>query len=136
MSDKSGLSESFLGSSPPSGGGWQGHGGVMIKEEMDGDDHGGHGMHGGHPRSRGEKEKGTFWPQRPTKADPSLMAAGVKANTVLTNLQRGNIPTMQTIIVEPTVASVHQRAGQVLFQCLLLLTRKPLQRSLSIKCTG
>ncbi len=53
-----------------------------------------------------------FWPERPTKADPSLVAAGVKANTVLTNLQRGNIPTMQTIVMEPVIASLHQRAGQ------------------------
>ena len=49
---------------------------------------------------------GTFWPERPQKIE------SVKANTVLTNLQRGNIPTMQTIVVEPVVASLHQRAGQ------------------------
>ena len=39
--------------------------------------------------------------------------AGVRASTVLTNLQRGNIPTMQTTVIEPvTVAGPHQRAGQ------------------------
>ena len=75
-----------------------------IKEESTGEEYG----------RRGEKEKPatTFWPERPTKADPSLAAAGVKANTVLTNLQRGNIPTMQTIVMEPAVTSLHQRAGQ------------------------
>ncbi len=58
-----------------------------------------------------QQQKGAFWPERPTKADPSLAAAGVKANTVLTNLQRGNIPTMQTIVLEPVVVTLHQRAG-------------------------
>ena len=55
-------------------------------------------------------QPGTFWPERPTKVDPTL--TGVKANTVLTNLQRGNIPTMQTIVMEPVVQTLHQRAGQ------------------------
>ena len=37
----------------------------------------------------------------------------MRASTVLTNLQRGNIPTMQTTVIEPvTVAGPHQRAGQ------------------------
>ena len=38
---------------------------------------------------------------------------GVKASTVLTNLQRGNIPTIMQTVVEPVVvAGPHQRAGQ------------------------
>ena len=61
--------------------------------------------------SKGGGGSGRFWPERP-KADPALVAAGVKANTVLTNLQRGNIPTMQTVVPEPTVATTHQKAGQ------------------------
>ena len=56
---------------------------------------------------KGEKEKGTFWPEKP-KVD----AAAVKASTVLTNLQRGNIPTIQQTRVEPVLQSLHQRAGQ------------------------
>merc|ERR1719412_3567017 len=57
--------------------------------------------------AKGEKEKGTFWPEKP-KVD----AAAVKASTVLTNLQRGNIPTIQQTRVEPVLQSLHQRAGQ------------------------
>jgi len=76
---------------------------------------GGGGMPGtsgglqGHPGLiKTEKEKGTFWPAKP-KVDA---AAPVKASTVLTNLQRGNIPTILQTVVEPVVQSVHQRAGQ------------------------
>ncbi|TRY62619.1 hypothetical protein TCAL_00416 [Tigriopus californicus] len=61
---------------------------------------------------KSEKERAAFWPERPMKSDASLTTAGVKANTVLTNLQRGNIPTMQTFVVEPVVQTLHQRAGQ------------------------
>ena len=56
---------------------------------------------------KAEKEKGTFWPEKP-KVD----AAAVKASTVLTNLQRGNIPTILRTLVEPVVQTIHQRAGQ------------------------
>ncbi len=80
---------------------------VQVKEEVEMGE-GGVGIRGG---DQGQP-KVAFWPERPTKADPSLAAAGVKANTVLTNLQRGNIPTMQTIVMEPVIASLHQRAGQ------------------------
>ena len=62
---------------------------------------------GGIGSIKGEKEKGTFWPEKP-KVD----AAAVKASTVLTNLQRGNIPTIQQTRVEPVLVSLHQRAGQ------------------------
>lgn len=63
--------------------------------------------------SKGEKEKGTFWPEKP-KTDPVAgVSGGVKASTVLTNLQRGNIPTIMQTVVEPVVvAGPHQRAGQ------------------------
>ena len=74
-----------------------------IKEEcMDSTDG---SLIGGPPGS--VKEKGTFWPEKP-KVD----AAAVKASTVLTNLQRGNIPTILQTVVEPVVQSVHQKAGQ------------------------
>ena len=56
---------------------------------------------------KGEKEKGTFWPEK-----PNVDAATVKASTILTNLQRGNIPTIQQTRVEPVLQSLHQRAGQ------------------------
>ena len=56
--------------------------------------------------------KQQFWPERP-KADPAAAGqSGVKASTVLTNLQRGNIPTMQTTVIEHVRSSPHQRAGQ------------------------
>jgi len=83
----------------------------QIKEEVVGAD-GQHLGEAGKQQRMSVDGKGTFWPERPHKADPALAAAGVKANTVLTNLQRGNIPTMQTIVMEPVVASLHQRAGQ------------------------
>ena len=69
------------------------------------DEHANYGLMGGF--GKGEKEKGTFWPEKP-KVD----AAAVKASTVLTNLQRGNIPTIQQTRVEPVLLSLHQRAGQ------------------------
>ena len=65
------------------------------------------GGYGGPGSIKGEKEKGTFWPEKP-KVD----AAVAKASTVLTNLQRGNIPTIQQTRVEPVLISLHQRAGQ------------------------
>lgn len=54
--------------------------------------------------SRGfpKHEKGTFWPEKP-KNDPALSGGAVKASTVLTNLQRGNIPTIMQTVVEPVV---------------------------------
>ena len=60
--------------------------------------------------SSGSTPTKRFWPSR----DPVQLATkGVRASTVLTNLQRGNIPTMQTTVIEPvTVAGPHQRAGQ------------------------
>ena len=59
-----------------------------------------------------EKEKGTFWPEKP-KIEHPTGGGGVKASTVLTNLQRGNIPTIMQTVVEPVfVAGPHQRAGQ------------------------
>ena len=77
-----------------------------IKEEYIPTDEQG-GSYGGMGMIKGEKEKGTFWPEKP-KVD----AAAVKASTVLTNLQRGNIPTIQQTRVEPVLQSLHQRAGQ------------------------
>ena len=63
--------------------------------------------------SRHEKEKGTFWPEKPRIEHLPGTAGGVKASTVLTNLQRGNIPTIMQTVVEPVVvAGPHQRAGQ------------------------
>jgi hypothetical protein len=62
---------------------------------------------------RGEKEKGAFWPEKPKIEHAPGSAGGVKASTVLTNLQRGNIPTILQTVVEPVVVSgPHQRAGQ------------------------
>lgn len=56
-------------------------------------------------------ERGTFWPEKP-KVE-TVPGGGVKASTVLTNLQRGNIPTIMQTVVEPVVvAGPHQRAGQ------------------------
>ena len=73
-------------------------GGVQIKEEAP-----------DQTDSSGSTPTKRFWPSR----DPSQSRAGVRASTVLTNLQRGNIPTMQTTVIEPvTVAGPHQRAGQ------------------------
>ena len=77
-----------------------------IKEECIPYDEQG-GGYGGPGSIKGEKEKGTFWPEKP-KVD----AAVAKASTVLTNLQRGNIPTIQQTRVEPVLISLHQRAGQ------------------------
>jgi hypothetical protein len=59
-------------------------------------------------RERGRHEKGTFWPEKP-KSDPVLSGA-VKASTVLTNLQRGNIPTIMQTVVEPVIM-VRKRLG-------------------------
>jgi len=59
-------------------------------------------------------DKGTFWPEKP-RVDhiPGRGAAEIKASTVLTNLQRGNIPTIMQTVVEPViVAGPHQKAGQ------------------------
>jgi hypothetical protein len=51
---------------------------------------------------RGSKhDKGTFWPEKP-KTDPTF-SGNVKASTVLTNLQRGNIPTIMQTVVEPVI---------------------------------
>lgn len=63
--------------------------------------------------SRHDREmRGTFWPEKPRIETPGT-AGGVKASTVLTNLQRGNIPTIMQTVVEPVVvAGPHQRAGQ------------------------
>ena len=59
-----------------------------------------------------DREKGAFWPEKP-KTDNVQGQGGVKASTVLTNLQRGNIPTIMQTVVEPVVvAGPHQRAGQ------------------------
>ena len=67
-----------------------------------------HNMH----MMRGERDKGTFWPEKP-KVEHPVGGGGVKASTVLTNLQRGNIPTIMQTVVEPVfVAGPHQRAGQ------------------------
>lgn len=60
---------------------------------------------------RGSKhEKGTFWPEKP-KSDPTF-SGNVKASTVLTNLQRGNIPTIMQTVVEPVIMTMHQKSGQ------------------------
>ena len=59
-------------------------------------------------------DKGTFWPEKP-RVDhiPGRGAAEIKASTVLTILQRGNIPTIMQTVVEPViVAGPHQKAGQ------------------------
>ena len=71
-----------------------------IKEEipemlMDPSDRGHSSRH-----DRGDM-KGTFWPEKP-RVD-NLPGTGVKASTVLTNLQRGNIPTIMQTVVEPVV---------------------------------
>ena len=53
----------------------------------------------------------------------------MKANTVLTNLQRGNIPTMQTIVVDPVETTIHQRQGKLYYKnlkvefCCLVLSQ-------------
>ena len=71
-----------------------------------------HNIHGMMMRG-GERDKGTFWPEKPKPDNNVIGAAGVKASTVLTNLQRGNIPTIMQTVVEPVfVAGPHQRAGQ------------------------
>ncbi|XP_040573508.1 uncharacterized protein [Lepeophtheirus salmonis] len=54
-----------------------------------------------HPPPKPKK----FWPEKPSTEK-------IKANTVLTNLQRGNIPTMQTIVEPESIRNLHQRAGQ------------------------
>lgn len=65
----------------------------------------------GHSSRHDRDMKGTFWPEKPRVEH--LPGAGVKASTVLTNLQRGNIPTIMQTVVEPVVvAGPHQRAGQ------------------------
>jgi len=46
----------------------------------------------------------TFWPSHPS------VAPGAKASTILTNLQRGNVPTQNISIVRNV--DVYQRAGQ------------------------
>ena len=61
------------------------------------------GSHGKDP-----KNSGTFWP----KLQPKTEDKAVKASTVLTNLQRGNIPTILQTKVEEVDQSIHQRAGQ------------------------
>ena len=45
-----------------------------------------------------------FWPSQPS------VAPGAKASTILTNLQRGNVPTQNISIVRNV--DVYQRAGQ------------------------
>ena len=71
--------------------------------------------------SRGfpKHEKGTFWPEKP-KNDPALTGGAVKASTVLTNLQRGNIPTIMQTVVEPVVLVSGNRALK--FLCLPLFS--------------
>lgn len=74
-----------------------------IKEELD-------DSMDGIPRNLrgGHHDKGAFWPEK-----PRIDHSAVKASTVLTNLQRGNIPTLMQTVVEPVVvAGPHQRAGQ------------------------
>lgn len=68
----------------------------------------------GQSLSRSDRERGTFWPEKPKLESASGSGSGgVKASTVLTNLQRGNIPTIMQTVVEPVVvAGPHQRAGQ------------------------
>ena len=86
-----------------------------IKEEkcdsMDGMDM---TWHEGSSQGRHDsKDKTKFWPEKPRLDHLPGTAAGVKASTVLTNLQRGNIPTIMQTVVEPVVvAGPHQRAGQ------------------------
>lgn len=64
-------------------------------------------------QARGDRDKGTFWPEKPRIDHLPGTSGGVKASTVLTNLQRGNIPTILQTVVEPVVvAGPHQRAGQ------------------------
>ena len=71
-----------------------------IKEEIVTEDE--YGEHkSGMVRLGSRHDKGTFWPEKP-KSDPALTGA-VKASTVLTNLQRGNIPTIMQTVVEPVV---------------------------------
>jgi len=90
-----------------------------IKEEMpenmtiDSLEMMGHGSH--HMLRHGiDRDKGgTFWPEKPRADHNQGTGGGVKASTVLTNLQRGNIPTIMQTVVEPVVvAGPHQRAGQ------------------------
>ena len=47
---------------------------------------------------------GAFWPAQPS------VAPGAKASTILTNLQRGNVPTQNISIVRNV--DVYQRSGQ------------------------
>lgn len=104
---------------PPSSSIYLGEGLDTIKEEacenmaIDPNAMSGVMLHPGHMHGmRGEKEKGTFWPEKP-KIEHPAGCGGVKASTVLTNLQRGNIPTIMQTVVEPVfVAGPHQRAGQ------------------------
>jgi hypothetical protein len=73
-----------------------------IKEEIvSEDDYSEYKLNMGLGRAGSRHEKGTFWPEKP-KNDPGLSCA-VKASTVLTNLQRGNIPTIMQTAVEPVV---------------------------------
>lgn len=89
-----------------------------IKEEMsdsmDGLDSSGMMLHHQNSASsRHDKDKGAFWPEKPRIDHIPGTGGGVKASTVLTNLQRGNIPTIMQTVVEPVVvAGPHQRAGQ------------------------
>jgi hypothetical protein len=58
-------------------------------------------------------DKGTFWPEKPRVDHIPGRGGEIKASTVLTNLQRGNIPTIMQTVVEPViVAGPHQKAGQ------------------------
>ena len=69
------------------------------------------GCHGS--RHDRDIKSGTFWPEKPRIESLPGTGGGVKASTVLTNLQRGNIPTIMQTVVEPVVvAGPHQRAGQ------------------------
>lgn len=43
-----------------------------------------------------KQEKGTFWPEK-----PKIDTGNMKSSIVLTNLQRGNIPTIMQTVVEP-----------------------------------
>ena len=70
-----------------------------IKEEIVTEDEYGEYRSGMRPGLK--HEKGTFWPEKP-KTDPTF-SGNVKASTVLTNLQRGNIPTIMQTVVEPVI---------------------------------
>lgn len=50
-------------------------------------------------------QQSTFWPSKPERVAP-----GAKATTILTNLQRGNIPTQN--ITTTYISDIYQRAGQ------------------------